>query len=183
VSQGGWNDQRRREGAWWWRRENARVSLTLSTTRGDGASTRRRKTRRSYAHDQLGAGGTTAAIGRGGAREPAMARWPLGCSAALLWGEERRMEAAAEVGERAEGVGGRGGTRGHKRPLGGQRRHMAATGRRSSAAVGRERARGRWRAGGHERELGRLAELGRKRGSGPFNREIPFFSNFNFQNF
>jgi hypothetical protein len=33
-------------------------------------------------------------------------------SAALLWGEERRMEAAAEVGERVEGVGGRGGTRG-----------------------------------------------------------------------
>jgi hypothetical protein len=76
------------------------VSLTPSTTRGDGASTRRRKTRRSCAHDQLGAGGTAVVIGGGGAREPAMARWLLGCSAALLWGEERRMEAVAKAGER-----------------------------------------------------------------------------------
>jgi hypothetical protein len=50
------------------------------------------------------------AIGSGGAREPEMAWWPLGCSAALLRGEKRRMEATAEAGERAEGVGRRGGT-------------------------------------------------------------------------
>jgi hypothetical protein len=52
------------------------------------------------------------AIGGGGAREPAVVRWSLGRSTALLWGKERRMEATAKVGERAEGVGGCGGTRG-----------------------------------------------------------------------
>jgi hypothetical protein len=48
----------------------------------------------------------------------------VAAAGALQWGEERRMEAVAEAGEHAEGVDGRGGTRG---PPEGARRTASAT--------------------------------------------------------
>jgi hypothetical protein len=97
---------------WCHGRGDARLSLSPSANRGEGVSTRRRKARRSWAQDESSNGSAVEEHDTNGCCGDA--RWrrkPLSLLLLLL-SEERKWEVAAEADARAEGVGGRGGTRG-----------------------------------------------------------------------